>query len=61
MNEEERKNYVIEELGAIYEEFDNCLNELVLLRRFLRNLVDVSKGTEPNYDNLVKIMNRLKK
>lgn len=61
MNEEERKTYVIEELDAIYEEMDNAINQLVVLRRFLKNLVNVSKGAEPNYDNLIKIMNRIKK
>lgn len=60
MNEEERKNYVIKELEAIYEEIDNSINQLVILRRFLKNLVNVSKGSEPNYDNLIKIMNRIK-
>lgn len=60
MNEEERKTYVIEELEAIYEEIDNSINKLVILRRFLKNLVSVSKGAEPNYDNLIKIMNRIK-
>lgn len=60
MNDEERKKYVTEELEAIYEEIDNSINQLVILRRFLKNLVNVSKGLEPNYDNLIKIMNRLK-
>lgn len=61
MNEEERKEFVINELDAIYEEMDNSINQLVILRRFLKNLVNVSKGSEPNYDNLIKIMNRIKK
>lgn len=60
MNEEERKIYVIQELDPIYEEIDNSINQLVVLRRFLKNLVNVSKGAEPNYDNLIKIMNRIK-
>lgn len=61
MDEEERKNFVINELDAIYEEIDNSINQLVILRRFLKNLVDVSKGKEPNYDNLIKIISRIKK
>lgn len=60
MNEEERKEFIINELDAIYEEMDNSINQLVILRRFLKNLVNVSKGAEPNYDNLIKIMNRIK-
>lgn len=61
MNDEERKKFVIDELDAIYEEMDNSINYLVILRRFLKNLVDVSKGKDPNYDNLIKIMSRIKK
>lgn len=61
MNEIERKNYVVEELEAIYEEIDAAINQLVILKRFLKNLVNVSKGADPNYDNLIKIINRFKK
>ena len=61
MNDEERKEYVIKELEAIYEEIDNFINQLAILKWFLKNLVDVSKDAEPNYDNLIKIINRLKK
>lgn len=61
MTEDERKEFVVNELDAIYEEMDNSINQLVILRRFLKNLVNVSKGAEPNYDNLIKIMSRLKK
>lgn len=61
MNEAERKEFVVNELDAIYEEMDNSINQLVILRRFLKNLVNVSKGAEPNYDNLIKIISRLKK
>lgn len=61
MNEEERKQFIIDELDAIYEEIDCSINQLVILRRFLKNLVNVSKGAEPNYDNLIKIMDRIKK
>lgn len=61
MNDEERKEFVVNELDAIYEEMDNSINQLVILRRFLKNLVNVSKGAEPNYDNLIKIMSRIKK
>lgn len=60
MDDNERKKFVIEELEAIYEEIDNSINQLVLSRRFLKNLVNVSKGSEPNYDNLIKILNRIK-
>jgi hypothetical protein len=61
MNEEARKEFVIKELEAIYEEMDNSVNQLVILRKFLKNLVDVSKGAEPDYDNLIEIINKWKK
>ena len=61
MNEQERKEFVVNEIEAIYEEVDNSINQLVLSRRFLRNLVDVAKGAEPNYKNLVRIINKIKK
>lgn len=60
MNNEERRIFVIEELEAIYEEIDNSINQLVILRKFLKNLVNVSKGADPHYDNLIKIINRIK-
>lgn len=61
MNTEQRKIFVIKELEAIYEEIDASIDKLIILRRFLKNLVDVSKGAEPQYYNLIKIMNRIKK
>lgn len=56
MNEEERNNFVIEEIKAIYEEFDNHINQLVLLRHFLKDLTEVANGAEPNYQfsNIIK-------
>lgn len=57
MQDKERKDFIINELEAIYEELDNSVNQLVLLRRFFGKLVDVSKGEEPDYDNLTKILN----
>ncbi len=61
MNKQERQKYVVAEIEAIYEEVDNSINQLILARKFLKNLVDVAKGAEPEYKNLVQIINKLKK
>lgn len=54
MNKEERKEFVKNELIAIYEEIDNSIKQLVLSRKFLKILVNVSKGAEPNYNHSIK-------
>lgn len=48
MNENERFDYVKEELNAIYEELDTNINQQVLLRHFLKNLLSVANGEEPD-------------
>ena len=60
MNENERLDFIYNEIEAIYEEIDNSVNHLVLIRRFLQKAVAVSKGEEPNYDNLAKTVKRIK-
>jgi len=57
MNEQEKKDFVFKEIEAIYEEFNNDINHLVLLRHFFKDLVNVTKGEEPNY----KVSDILKK
>jgi len=49
VNEQERKDFVFSEIEAIYEEFENDINHLVLLRHFFRDLMGVAKGAEPKY------------
>lgn len=49
MNEQERKNFVYNEIEAIYEEFEKDVDHLVLLKHFLKDLVEVAKGSEPTY------------
>jgi len=56
MNEKERQEFVYKEIEAIYEEIDNSVNQLVLSRRFLKKAIEVSKGAEPNYESLFKII-----
>jgi len=60
MNEEERRDFIDKEIEAIYEEIDNSVNQLALIKRFLQKVVEVSKGEEPNYDNLANIVKRIK-
>ena len=49
MNEQERKDFVFKEIDAIYEEFSNDIDHLVLLRHFFKDTLEVAKGAEPNY------------
>lgn len=60
MNECERKKFVEKEIEAIYEEIDGSIDQLILLRRFLKELVLVSKGAEPNYKSTL-ILHKSKK
>jgi len=49
MNEQERKDFVFNEIEAIYEEFKADVDHLVILRHFFKKLMEVSKGGEPTY------------
>lgn len=60
MNEQECKDFVYKEIEAIYEELDKSVNQLVLIKKFLKKAIEVSKGKDLDYDNLIKIINRLK-
>lgn len=60
MNDDERKNYVIEELEAIYEELDNSIEQLINLQQFLKSSAEVLKGAQPYCDNIIKIKNKIK-
>lgn len=44
MNKKEKLNYIKKELEAIYEDLEVNVNQQILLRRFLKNLLDVTKG-----------------
>ena len=50
MNKAEREEFVKNETKAIFEEFNTYLNQMILLRPFLKNLADVAGGANPNYD-----------
>ena len=49
MNELERKNFVYKEIRALYEELDCTISQLVILRPFFKNLLDITNGAEPYY------------
>jgi len=49
VTEQERKDFVLNEIDAIYEEFKKDVDHLVLLRHFFKDLVDVANGGEANY------------
>lgn len=59
MNEEERKEFIIQEIEAIYDEFETSVNQLVLLKSFFKDLISVSKGAKPSSD-VVKNIKRIK-
>ena len=49
MNEKERKNFVYKEVEALCEELDNIINQMIILKPFFKNLLDVTNGAEPFY------------
>lgn len=49
MNEQERFDFIVKELEAIYEDFDANVNHLILVRKFMKKLFEVTKGAEPLY------------
>ncbi len=53
-------DYIVMELDAIYEEFDKSVNQLILLRKFLKDLLRVSEGKIP-LQSLNKIISETKK
>ena len=59
MNETERQEFMKNETRAIYEEFNNYISQMILLKPFLKNLADVASGENPNYD-LYEIVKRAK-
>lgn len=59
MTENEKQEFIRKEIEAIYEEIDITINSLILSRRFLKQLVDVANGAEPDYQ-LSKLIKRIK-
>lgn len=57
MNGTERLDYVKKELEAIYEDLDSNVNQQILIRHFLKSLLEVTKGAEPT-QALIKIKNK---
>lgn len=60
MDDGERKEFIRNEIGTIYEEFDYAVSQLLLLRYFLKDVVSVSKGSNPNQETFSKIIKRIK-
>lgn len=46
MNEQERLDYVGKELEAIYEDLEANINQQLLIKKFLKQLLGVLKETE---------------
>lgn len=49
MEETELKNFVKNELETIYEEFDAYINQLLILKPFIKDLIQVVNGAQPRY------------
>ncbi len=56
MKETETLTFIQNELEAIYEEFDTYLNQLIILKPFIKDLIQASKGLEATYklSNIIK-------
>lgn len=50
MDEQERQEFIKKETKAIYEEFDAYLNQMIILKPFLKNLADVANGANSGYN-----------
>jgi len=50
MEKMETKTFVKNELETIYEEFDVYINQLILLKPFMKDLIQVLNGKEPTYN-----------
>jgi len=60
MNDEKRTKFIINELEAIYEDIDISINKLILSKRFLKNLVEIANGAEPDFKTLNEIVKKIK-
>lgn len=60
MNDEERREYIKKEMEAIYEEFAHTIDQLLLLKYFLKDLIFVSKGEVPDYKKIKSILKKIK-
>ena len=49
MEQTETNVFVKNELEAIYEEFDKYINQLIILKPFIKDLMQVLNGLEPSY------------
>lgn len=61
MNENERQEFIKNEMGAIYEEFCDALNQIMILKPFIKQLVDVANGINYNLDNVIEIRSKIQK
>jgi hypothetical protein len=51
MNDDERFEYINEELKAVISEFTPRLNELIYMNECLKDLERVSRGESPKHTN----------
>lgn len=49
MKKETKNEFITKELEAIYEEYEIYVNQLVMLKPFLKDLIFVINGENPTY------------
>lgn len=52
MTEDERKNYAYLVLNDLYHEFNRSVNHMIIVREFLKDLLNVQDGKEPVYETV---------
>ena len=45
-----KQEFIKNEIEVIYEEFYTSVNQIILLEKFLKSLVDFANGNSSNYD-----------
>jgi len=49
MNEQQKQEFINNEIEALYEELNDSINKLVMLRPFFQDLLKVIHGGESSY------------
>ena len=49
MNDQEKLEFLTEELIAIYEDFEELVNQQILTKEFLKKLIEFAKGINSPY------------
>lgn len=58
MTEDEKKEFIYLTLKDLYHEFNHSINNLLILREFFQDLLNVKDGKEPTYETSSTIKNK---